>query len=75
MIDLLLCKWLKIAPDKYGASSSFGFICSVQTNKGGNPEIVKESQRKRGASVELVDEVLDLYRTWTSRESFIAPIL
>ena len=38
----------------------------LQANKGGNPEIVRESQRKRGASVELVDEVLDLYKSWTS---------
>lgn len=40
----------------------------MQANKGGNPEIVRESQRKRGASVELVDEVLDLYKSWTSRK-------
>jgi seryl-tRNA synthetase len=41
----------------------------VQVNKGGNPEIVKESQRKRGASVELVDQVLALYKEWTTRKS------
>lgn len=34
---------------------------SVQADKGGNPEIVRESQKKRGASVELVDEVIALF--------------
>ena len=33
----------------------------LQVEKGGNPEVVRESQRKRFASVELVDEVLSLY--------------
>ncbi|KAJ9103097.1 hypothetical protein QFC21_002519 [Naganishia friedmannii] len=38
----------------------------LQVNKGGNPELVKESQKKRGSSVELVDQVLNLYKEWTS---------
>ncbi|CAG8800543.1 5830_t:CDS:2, partial [Racocetra persica] len=33
-------------------------------DKGGNPELIKESQRKRGASVELVDQVISLYDEW-----------
>ncbi|MBW0464618.1 hypothetical protein O181_004333 [Austropuccinia psidii MF-1] len=39
----------------------------LQTSKGGNPELVKESQRKRGGdkAAELVDEVLGLYTDWT----------
>ncbi|GHJ88793.1 hypothetical protein NliqN6_5195 [Naganishia liquefaciens] len=41
-------------------------LIQLQVNKGGNPEIVKESQRKRGASVELVDQVLALYKEWTT---------
>jgi seryl-tRNA synthetase len=32
--------------------------------KGGNPEIVRESQRRRGASVELVDLVIELDKKW-----------
>ena len=40
----------------------------VQTDKGGNPEVVKESQKKRGASVELVDEVIALISEWKSSE-------
>ncbi|CAG8732654.1 13999_t:CDS:2 [Dentiscutata erythropus] len=35
-----------------------------QVDKGGNPELIKESQRKRGASVDLVDEVIKLYDEW-----------
>jgi hypothetical protein len=34
---------------------------TVQPDKGGNPEIVRESQRKRGASVELVDQVMEIF--------------
>lgn len=33
----------------------------VQEDKGGNPELVRESQRKRDSPVELVDEVIDLF--------------
>ncbi|TIA69016.1 hypothetical protein E3P92_03766 [Wallemia ichthyophaga] len=38
----------------------------LQEAKGGNPEQVRESQRKRYDSVELVDEVLGLYATWNA---------
>ncbi|KAH9817507.1 hypothetical protein DFH28DRAFT_154199 [Melampsora americana] len=39
----------------------------LQTGKGGDPESVKVSQRKRGGekAAELVDEVLNLYKNWT----------
>lgn len=33
--------------------------------KGGNPQIIRESQKKRGASVELVDEIIAEYKEWT----------
>jgi seryl-tRNA synthetase len=32
--------------------------------KGGNSEEIRESQRKRGNSVELVDEVIQMYADW-----------
>jgi hypothetical protein len=35
----------------------FDFI----VEKGGNPELIKESQRRRNAPVEAVDEVIALY--------------
>ncbi|CAG8445911.1 5389_t:CDS:2 [Diversispora eburnea] len=35
-----------------------------QVDKGGNPELIRKSQRKRGASVEIVDEVIGLYDEW-----------
>ena len=40
----------------------------LQVEKGGKPEVVRESQRKRFASVELVDEVLSLYKHWVTLE-------
>ncbi|WFD33526.1 serine--tRNA ligase [Malassezia cuniculi] len=43
-------------------------LIQLQVEKGGNPEVVRESQRRRGASVELVDEVLNMYKHWTSLE-------
>ena len=38
----------------------------LQPDKGGDPQLVKDSQRKRGASEELVDEVLNLYKNWVA---------
>jgi seryl-tRNA synthetase len=32
--------------------------------KGGNAEEIRASQRKRGLSVELVDEVISMYNEW-----------
>ncbi|CDS12022.1 Putative Seryl-tRNA synthetase, cytoplasmic [Lichtheimia ramosa] len=36
--------------------------------RGGDPELVKESQRRRGASVEVVDEILDKYKEWVKTQ-------
>ncbi|WWD08023.1 serine-tRNA ligase [Kwoniella europaea PYCC6329] len=36
-------------------------LIHFQTEKGGNPDVVRESQKKRGASVELVDEVIEIF--------------
>jgi seryl-tRNA synthetase len=33
-------------------------------SKGGNSKSIRESQRKRGHSVELVDEVIQMYADW-----------
>jgi len=33
-------------------------------SKGGNSEEIRESQRKRGHSVEVVDEVIQMYQDW-----------
>lgn len=40
-------------------------INSFIVEKGGNPEAIKESQKKRGDSVELVDEIIEGYKNWT----------
>lgn len=36
--------------------------------RGGDPELVKESQRRRGAPVEVVDEILEKYKEWVKSE-------
>ncbi|KAL5566099.1 hypothetical protein UlMin_029263 [Ulmus minor] len=36
--------------------------------KGGNPEIIRESQRRRYASVEIVDEIIRLDKEWRQRQ-------
>lgn len=35
--------------------------------KGGNPEKIRESQRRRFANVNLVDEVIELDKVWRQR--------
>lgn len=40
-------------------------------NKGGNAEEIRESQRKRGESVELVDEVIQMYTDWVKSTLFL----
>ncbi|KAL9709296.1 Cytosolic seryl-tRNA synthetase [Leucoagaricus gongylophorus] len=37
-------------------------------NKGGNASEIKESQRKRGGSVELIDEVIAMYTEWVKMD-------
>lgn len=37
-------------------------------NKGGNAEEIRDSQRKRGNSVELVDEIIQMYSEWVKRK-------
>ena len=36
----------------------------LRVEKGGNPELVRESQRKRGANVQLVDDIIQLDKDW-----------
>lgn len=39
-----------------------------RVSKGGNPEKVKESQRRRYASTEAVDKVIELDKAWVSKD-------
>ncbi|UZJ52346.1 hypothetical protein CBS101457_001666 [Exobasidium rhododendri] len=39
-------------------------ILMLQKEKGGDPDVVRESQKKRGAPPEIVEEVLEMYKTW-----------
>lgn len=43
------------------------------TERGGNPELIRESQRRRHAPVEAVDEVIALYNE--ARSGTILPFL
>lgn len=40
----------------------------LQEDKGGDPQVVRDSQAKRGAAPEIVDEVLEMYRDWTKAQ-------
>ena len=42
-------------------------VTSFIDNKGGDSEAIRESQRKRGHSVEIVDEVIQMYQDWVKR--------
>jgi seryl-tRNA synthetase len=39
--------------------------------KGGNADEIRDSQKKRGESVELVDEVIKMYGEWVKSASFL----
>jgi len=44
-------------------------VTSFIDAKGGNSEEIRESQRKRGHSVEIVDEVIQMYQDWVKSTS------
>ena len=44
-------------------------VTSFIDGKGGNSEVIRESQRKRGHSVEVVDEVIQMYQDWVKSTS------
>lgn len=44
-------------------------MTSFIDSKGGNSEVIRESQRKRGHSVEVVDEVIQMYQDWVKSTS------
>lgn len=46
-------------------------VLSFIDSKGGNAEEIRESQKKRGLSVELVDEVIQMYADWVKSEWLI----
>ncbi|KAG9313797.1 serine-tRNA ligase, partial [Chiua virens] len=43
-------------------------VTSFIDSKGGNAEEIRESQRKRGEPVELVDQVIDMYAEWVKMD-------
>ena len=45
-------------------------ILSFIDTKGGNSAEIKESQKKRSLSVELVDEIIQMYADWVKCKFF-----
>ena len=43
-------------------------------DSGGNPQFIKESQRRRFASVEIVDEVISLDQEWRQTQKAVDDI-
>jgi seryl-tRNA synthetase len=39
-----------------------------RVDKGGNPELIRKSQQRRGGKAELVDEVIQLDKDWVKRK-------
>ncbi|EJD39380.1 serine-tRNA ligase [Auricularia subglabra TFB-10046 SS5] len=50
-------------------------VLNFLTDKGGNPEAIRESQRRRGHRVEVVDEVIDLYNQKIKQEFDLQALL
>jgi seryl-tRNA synthetase len=48
-------------------------VTSFIDEKGGNAQEVRESQKKRYASVELVDEVIQMYKDWVKSACTFSP--
>lgn len=44
-------------------------MAKTVTERGGNPEMIRESQRRRHASVEAVDEVITMFEDHRKSES------
>jgi hypothetical protein len=45
-----------------------------RTDKGGNPDLIRESQRSRFASVELVDEAIALDKAWRESKCLLSSL-
>jgi hypothetical protein len=45
-----------------------------RADKGGNPDLIRESQRSRFASVELVDEVIALDMAWRGSKCLLSSL-
>lgn len=69
---IYLCYWLRTVDSPHPSQCSWHKTMTLDVlhfidNKGGNAEEIRESQRKRGLSVELVDEVIQMYTDWVKR--------
>lgn len=49
----------------FAANGEMLDIIQFLEDKGGNPEQIRKSQKARGDSVEIVDQVINEYKEWT----------
>jgi seryl-tRNA synthetase len=45
-------------------------VLSFIESKGGNPNEIRDSQRKRGESQEIVDEIIQMYSDWVKSKFY-----
>jgi hypothetical protein len=60
--------WMPDVQDLY-------FCWGTAAEKGGDPELVRESQRRRYADVGLVDKVIELDNEWRNGELQVVAVL
>ena len=49
-------------------------IISFIDSKGGNAQEIRDSQKKRGHSGELVDDIIEMYAQWVKSTSHLYPV-
>ena len=59
-------------PESKKEGESMLDINLFREEKGNNPEIIRESQRRRFANVEIVDEIIHLDKEWRQRKLHFA---
>jgi hypothetical protein len=72
---IVLSYLLKFSHDSQILNSTMTLdVLSFIESKGGNPNEIRDSQRKRGESQEIVDEIIQMYSDWV-KSTFYATIL
>lgn len=65
MIDILSESAWQVGRGLCGPDMRITLSPVLQPEKGGDPSVVRDSQKKRGAPEEIVEEVLRMYKEWT----------
>jgi seryl-tRNA synthetase len=43
--------------------------------RGGNPDMVRESEKRRGGNVEIIDQIIAEYKEWTACMFFFKDVV